>query len=54
MNSLLRGFGSGFGRTIGRIFAYIIIAFIGYIIIEKLGIKISDIIPKVSIGGLLY
>lgn len=53
MNSLLRGVGSGFGRTIGRIFGYLFIGIIIYILINALGIDIKSIIPRVSIGGLL-
>lgn len=53
MNFLLRGLSSGFGRTIGRVFAYLFIGFIIYILLNYLDIDIKSILPKVSLGGLL-
>ena len=53
MNYLLRGLSSGFGRAIGRIFSYLFIGFVIYLLITYFDIDIKSIIPKVSIGGLL-
>jgi len=54
MNTLIRSITGGFGRVLGRFLFYIVLGFIVYIIINKLGINISDIIPKINIGGLIY
>ena len=48
MNSLIRGIGSGFGRTFGRFLFYILIGFIVYFVIKKLGINIEDYIPNIG------
>lgn len=47
MKSLIRGIGSGFGRTFGRFLFYILIGFLAYLIIQKLGINIENIIPNI-------
>lgn len=48
MKSLIRGIGSGFGRTFGRFLFYLLIGFLGYLVIQKLGIKITDFIPSIE------
>ena len=54
IKTLLRGVGGGFGRVLGRFICYLFIAFILYMLITYLDIDIKSILPKVSLGGLLY
>lgn len=53
INSIFRGIGSGFGRSIGRILGLLFIGFIIYLVINYLDIDIKSIIPKIRIGGFL-
>lgn len=53
MRTLLRSFGGGFGRVLGRFICYIFIGFIIYMLINYLNIDIKSIIPKLNLGGLL-
>lgn len=53
MNALLRGLGSGFGRAIGRIVAYIFVGFVIYTLLKYFDIDISKIIDSVK-GGAFY
>lgn len=54
MRTLLRGIGGGFGRVLGRFICYIFIGFVIYLLITYLDIDIKSIIPRLSLGGLLY
>ena len=48
MSYLLRGLGSGFGRALGRIIAYILIGFLIYLIFDKLDIDIGSYIKNIK------
>lgn len=47
MKSFIRSVSGGFGRVLGRFLFYIIIGYLAYFIIQKLGINISDYIPNI-------
>ena len=51
MKSLVNGFGSGFGRAIGRIFAYLILGYVIYLLLKTFDIDISKYI-NILRGGI--
>ena len=47
MKSFMRSVSGGFGRVLGRFLFYIMIGYLAYFIIQKLGINIGDYIPNI-------
>lgn len=48
MKTLVRSITGGFGRVLGRFLFYIVIGFVIYFIIKKLGINLEDYIPNIG------
>lgn len=48
MKILVRSIAGGFGRVLGRFLFYILVGYLIYIIINKLGINIQDYIPSIG------
>lgn len=46
MKSLINGVGGGFGRVLGRLIAYLLIAFIFYFVLKGFDIDLSEILQK--------